>query len=343
MEDCQFYLWWAFLNAMRRLDQAEYNRRAMRQRLVCGLFAVAIGAVVFAFLIDVRVFAQSGATSDWEKAAGVKMSFDVASVKRNVSSIPGLVNWNVPLFGDDYPPNGGLFRAKNFGVSNYIAFAYKLSVAQSGIVESELPKWATSNRFDVEARALAGVSKDQMRLMMQSLLAERFQLKAHFEKRETHIYALMLIKPGVTGPKLQPHSPDPPCADPSSPSISGQSLVTTPAGFPARCGRPVALADSWNGTVGGRDVGMQMITEALAIAPNNPPLDRPVVDQTGLAGRFDFVMKYWPQWNNSGQAPADLAPTLLEALKDQLGLKLQATTAPYDTLIVDHIEEPSAN
>lgn len=326
------------------MDQAGYNRRAMKQRFVRRLFAIAISAAVLACLVDAaRVSAQSGADGDWEKSAGGKTSFDVASVKQNVSSIPGLVNWNVPLFGDDYPPNGGLFRAKNFGVSNYIAFAYKLTVAQSRIVESELPKWATSNRFDIEARAPADATKDQMRVMMQSLLAERFQLKVHFENRGTHIYALMLIKHGTTGPKLQPHSPDPPCADPSSPSISGRSLITTPAGFPARCGRPVALADSWNGTVGGRDVSMQMITEALANAPNNPPLDRPVVDQTGLTGRFDFLMKYWPQWDNSGQAPADLAPTLLEALKDQLGLKLQATTAPFDTLIVDHIDAPSAN
>ena len=271
------------------------------------------------------------------------MSFDVASVKQNVTSIPGFVDWNVPLFGDDYPPNGGLFRARNFGVSNYIAFAYKLTVAQTKIVESQLPKWATTKRFDIEARAPASATKDQMRLMMQSLLAERFQLKAHLEKRETQVYALMLIKPGVTGPKLQPHLPDPPCADPSSPSISGRSVVTTPTGFPARCGSPVSLAGSWSGTVGGRDVDMQMIKEALANAPNNPTLDRPVVDQTGLSGRFDFVMKYWPQWDNSGPAPADLGPTLLEAMKDQLGLKLQSTTTPFDTLIVDHIEEPSPN
>jgi len=286
--------------------------------------------------------AQSG-SANWEKTAGGKMSFDVASVKQNVSSIPGLVNWNVPLFGDDYPPNGGLFRATNFGVSNYIAFAYKLTVAQSKIVESELPKWATTSRFDIEARAPADATKDQMRLMMQSLLAARFQLKAHFEKRETRVYALMLIKPGITGPKLQPHSPDPPCADPSSPWISGQSLITTPAGFPVRCGSPVALADSWNSTLGGREVSIQMITEALAYAPNVTPMDRPVVDQTGLSGQFDFLLKYWPQWNNSDPAPANPGPTLLEALKDQLGLKLQSTTAPFDTLIVDHIEEPSQN
>ena len=86
-----------------------------------------------------------------------------------------------------------------------------------------------------------------------------------------------------------------------------------------------------------------MITEALAYAPNVTPMDRPVVDQTGLSGQFDFLLKYWPQWNNSDPAPANPGPTLLEALKDQLGLKLQSTTAPFDTLIVDHIEEPSQN
>lgn len=317
----------------------------MRRRLAYEgtLLAVAVGTgMLLGLLRQPRVFAQS-ATADWEQAAGGKMSFDVTSVKQNVSSIPGVVDWNVPLFGDDYPPNGGLFRARNFDVSNYIAFAYKLSVAQMRIVDSELPKWATANRFDIEAHAPPDATKDQMRLMMQSLLAERFRLKAHLEKRETRVYALMLIKPGVTGPKLQLHSQDPPCADPSTSLISGRSIVATPAGFPARCGSPVGLADSWNGTIGGRDVSMQMITEALANAPDGTPLDRPVVDQTGLSGQFDFLIEYWPQWNNSGRAPADVGPTLLEALKDQLGLKLQSTTAPFDTLIVDHIEEPTPN
>lgn len=139
-------------------------------RTAPALMAILLFALAF---YSWCVHAQSSDTVDWEKAAGGKMSFDVASVKQNVSDIPGLVNWNIPIFGDDYPPTGGLFRAKNFGASDYIAFAYKLTTAQRRIVESELPKWATSSRFDIEAHAPADATKDQMRLMMQSLLYRR--------------------------------------------------------------------------------------------------------------------------------------------------------------------------
>ncbi len=97
------------------------------------------------------------------------------------------------------------------------AFAYKLSITQARLLDSELPKWALAYRFDIQARATADATKDRMRLMMQSLLADRFQLKAHFEMRETKIYAIELVRAGATGPKLQPHTEDPPCPDASTP------------------------------------------------------------------------------------------------------------------------------
>jgi uncharacterized protein (TIGR03435 family) len=75
-------------------------------------------------------------------------------------------------------------------------------------------------------------------------------------------------------------------------------------------------------------------------------VDRPVVDKTGLSGKFDFVIEYTPQIN--GPVPSDFVPdssgpTLEEALKEQLGLRLEATKGPVDVLAIDHVEEPSAN
>ena len=90
------------------------------------------------------------------------------------------------------------------------------------LVRAELPKWATAERFDVEARAPQPTpTKDQMRLMMQSLLADRFKLTLHFDARQVSVFALVLAKPGKTGPELVPHPDDPPCAAPGSAQIDG--------------------------------------------------------------------------------------------------------------------------
>jgi len=286
--------------------------------------------------------AQSGPPVGQTTANG-KLVFDVASVKQNLTSKSGSDS-NVPLFGERYPPNGGLFAALNQPLSNYLAFAYKLDITRARMLESELPKWALADRFDIQARAPVGTTKDQMRLMMQSLLADRFHLKAHFETRETKIYALELVKPGMTGPKLQPHTENPPCADASNPfSSSNGSLISTPEGFPTRCDSPVGFANPTGAGYGGRNVTMQMFAQDLVIAPGSPAMDRPVFDQTGLTGQYDFIMKYSPQWNATAPPPGDTGPTFLEALQDQLGLRLESAKAPVNVLVVDHVEEPSPN
>src|SRR5690348_3419158 len=177
------------------------QRSAHRSRL----FVLAVGAAILvSFACLHGIFAQSE-TGEWEKAAGGKMSFDVASVKRNVSSVQGS-DYNVPFFGDRFPENGGLYSAKNNGLSSYIAFAYKLDRTQWRLLDAQIPKWAAVQRFDIEARAPAGTTKDQMRLMMQSVLADRFALEAHFATPDIAVYALELVKPGTTGPKLRAHT-----------------------------------------------------------------------------------------------------------------------------------------
>jgi uncharacterized protein (TIGR03435 family) len=90
---------------------------------------------------------------------------------------------------------------------------------------------------------------------------------------------------------------------------------------------------------------MELIADSLASLGH---LGRPVVDQTGLSGRFDFTLEWTPESNGPAQSRAD-APldsqgaTFLEALKDQLGMKLKATKAPMDVLVIDHVERPSEN
>jgi len=114
------------------------------------------------------------------------MEFEVASVKRNKSG--GARYSTIPLGGRSttYSPTGGLFSATNYPLINYMAFAYKFSSQQVPFQMSGLPNWATdrSVAFDIETRAQENPTKDQFRLMMQALLADRFKLAMHHETRQ---------------------------------------------------------------------------------------------------------------------------------------------------------------
>ena len=136
--------------------------------------------------------------------APVRPSFEVASVKLNKSADQGYSNF--PLGpGDVYSSNGGRFTARDLPFVSYLFFAYKITGDQSEAVVSQLPGWATMDRFDIEAKTdgdPAKDTKDQMRLMVQSLLAERFGLVARYETKQVPVFALTLAKPGKTGPQL---------------------------------------------------------------------------------------------------------------------------------------------
>jgi hypothetical protein len=121
------------------------------------------------------------AISQWQTAAGGKMSFDVASIR---PTKPGVFTPpNFALSSDDsYSPNGGLLSA-DFSLATYIEFAYKLwlSPDQRKSMLANLPKWVDRDKYEIHARASGNPTKDQMRLMMQSLLADRFKLAIHYE------------------------------------------------------------------------------------------------------------------------------------------------------------------
>jgi uncharacterized protein (TIGR03435 family) len=271
---------------------------------------------------------------EWQIAAGGAKAFEVASIKPSKTFRPP----NFPLDpGDAYAAVGGRFSA-DFPLINYITFAYKLALTgdQRESLAAALPRWASSDLFEIEARAEGNPTKDQMRLMMQTLLADRFKLAVHFESREETVLALVLVKPGKLGPKLRPHEQGPPC-DPSAGATNGPDV------FPPRC-QVYARARTAKGTNrdGSRDTTMTIFAGSLR------ELGRPVVDRTGLSGRFDFEMEWAP--DPSGPPPPDAAaapdipgPTLLEALRDQLGLRVESTKAPIETLVVDHVERPSEN
>jgi len=280
-----------------------------------------------------------------QMAPGRKMTFDVVSVRPSRDDAP--FKQNVALDAlDAFPPTGGLFTA-NSQLSSYIIFAYKIiDTSQYSSLTAQLPKWAQTDRFDIEARAEGNPTKDQMRLMMQSLLADRFKLALHMETRQLPVYALVLNKAGKLGPQLKPHPDDVSCPATPSPHPAGPA----PAPF---CG--ALLMWPVNGQWHARMMNLTM--EQIAHHLNTPVgtgwggLDhRPIVDQTGLSGKFDFDIEFTPETNrNSPSRPAADAqpevfgPTFLDALKDQLGLKLVKQTAPVQVFVIDHVERPTEN
>jgi bla regulator protein BlaR1 len=336
---------------IRTILNAEPSSRLSRAHGISLVVAcTALCATLFAASLK---RAQLTATEDWERAAGGKQSFEVASVKQTKSQPPPRTN--VPLGSADvYPPNGGLFSATDWALSFYISFAYKLGGLQFQSVASQLPQWAHTERFDVQARGGGNPTKDQMRLMMQSLLVDRFKLKIHHETRQLPVYALVLDKPGRTGPQLRPFPDGFPCATSALPAPPGRGAslgpptATIAGGFPFACGAIVAMQAIGTAPLfyrGARSVPMGLIVKQLELMGT---LNRPLIDGTGLSGAFDFTFEWTPQDNppvppGAGPEPDDSGPTFSEALKDQLGLKLESTTGPVDTIVIDHIEEPSPN
>jgi uncharacterized protein (TIGR03435 family) len=310
------------------------------------VLALVVGGYLPARLAEPPQVSAQSAAADWEKAAGGRMSFEVASVKQNTSG--NFVPAKFPLDdGDAYASTGGLFTAVGFPVITYIQFAYKLHLTpgEGAALLATLPKWVNADRFDVEARGPANATKDQMRLMMQSLLADRFKLAVHMEMKQGPIFVLVLDKPRKVGSKLIPHSQGPPC-DATPQSTSGSHAPQADV-FPTACDEFAIRMSRGGVLLASRNTTMDRVARVLGTIPGEAVIDRPVVNKTGLSGNFDFTLEFRPDapisMNGSNMTFDENVPTFLEALKDQLGMKLKAETGPVQTIVVDHIEEPSPN
>ena len=280
----------------------------------------------------------------WQKAAGGKMEFEVASIH---PTAPGASQrwhgFDMSIEDVPFPPGGRISATGALGM--YIQFAYKLAAFQDRAAFDHMPKWATTELFDVEAKApTTDATKDQMRLMMQSLLADRFKLAVHFETQDVPVMALVQVNPGKFGPRLRPHSQGPAC-DAKIPPID-LSLPKIPNVWIPVCGT-TQMHDWTNNTVilGSRDTTLDIFANWVPLIET---LDRPVVNQTGLTERFDIEVNFTPPWKMPEEQTSDAqlnltGPTFFEALKNQLGLKLVSTHAPVQTLVIDHVELPSPN
>lgn len=298
--------------------------------------------------VPIRLDSTRNQSLEQMEAAGIKMAFDVDSVKPNKSTDPA--KSFVPLdSGNAFKPTGGHFLATNQTVFQYLMFAYRLRF--QGIVG--VPDWVNNLRFDIEARADGDPTKDQYRLMMQSLLVDRFHLVLRTESQQKPVYAVELTKSGKTGPQLQVHRGDQPCSTlsgqplntyggPSSASTSGVQLP------PMVCGSVVGglpTSEPERVRLGGKVITMDAILRIIVLPANG--VDRPVIDRTGLKGTFDFSLEWSPAPGPAGQplgsTADDTGPTFGEALQKQLGLKLEPLRAAVDIYVLDHIEQPTPN
>jgi uncharacterized protein (TIGR03435 family) len=205
----------------------------------------------------------------------------------------------------------------NYSLKLLIAAAYDLNPKTI----SGGPDWVESAFFDITAVTPGDVrpSHDEQMAMLRALLADRFQLAFHREPKDFSVYALELAK---GGPKLKPTA-----AAPGDPTVVGPGVL-----YPQRIVLPA------------RNATMTDFTSLLQRAI----LDRPVVDKTGLIGKFDFDLEWAPdetQFGGGVPAPSTDTPAapLFTAIQQQLGLRLEATRGTVSALVVDKAERPSAN
>jgi uncharacterized protein (TIGR03435 family) len=232
-------------------------------------------------------------------------AFEVVSVK---PATPENRAMGIGLY--TYP--GGRIHAANYRLRQLIHDAYNIDMYR--ILGG--PRWVDEDRFDVEAKPAASSDLDkwapesfksppnaEMRLMLQTLLADRFQLKVHSETRKELVYVLVVSK---GGPRLKPPA-----------STTAQPFVSF---------LPNGLA--------GQNATVDQLVDRLAKL-----LGRPVLNRTGIQGNFDFRIEYPPE----DVADNDDRTLLLSAIQEQAGLKLETEPGSVDVLVIDSVEKPSGN
>lgn len=240
-------------------------------------------------------------------AADADPVFEVATIKLSDPNRPGRRLFSI---------RGTEVTTVYTTASDLIVFAYGVHAGQI----SAAPAWVESDKFDITGKPEGGgqPTPNQFKTMLQKLLADRFQLTLHRDKKQLTVYALTV---GKNGPKLtrsEAASPIP-------------NLIFRAGNWPVRN----ATMEEFAGVM-------------------QAHLDRPVVDQTGLKGRFDFQLQWTPDETpfaspgGPGEPPkpperADSLPDFFTAIQQQLGLKLESTKAQVDVLVIDKVEKPSEN
>jgi len=254
--------------------------------------------------------------------------FEVASIKPAAPDAHGTFIRGTP---------GGRITLTNVSLKEMIVVAWRIQPFQV----SGGPPWLESAHYDISAKPDHAPKPDELPLMLQSLMEDRFQLKFHRETKELPVYALVLArKDGKLGPRL---------IESKEGSCSQPDLNKPPA--PLEPGKPPALF------CGGmfmsqRSMNASSIPVANIIPMLSRTLGRTIIDKTGLTGKYDISMEWTPDESLALQPPPDApklppadpaGPSLFTALQEQLGLKLESQKGPVEVFIVDSAERPPEN
>jgi uncharacterized protein (TIGR03435 family) len=305
--------------------------------LLAGAALIVLGGPIGIGLLDVAAQQQPVAKPQVE-VAGATERFDVTTIRLNKTG-QGFEGQNF---------RSGRFSATGVTLQNLITFAYDLQAFEifGG------PNWAAGDRFDVAATMQpppAGSDpRDgprRNRRLVRALLAERFNLAVHEERREMPVYSLVMARPDrKLGERLRPFVGE--CGDPGKlgppPEIATFGMPTSdPSKGPQWC-----IAFTRVGRLSAQGTAISDLTTILA---RLPAVGRRVIDRTGLTGLFDFDLEWTPLVTGPpapgvpDDRPSDAGPTIFTALQEQLGLRLESTKETMPVLVIDRVNQPSPN
>lgn len=246
-------------------------------------------------------------------------AFEVVSVK------PGEPAGRVTQMGTLTP--GGIWTVRNATLGSLLTFSVGLNNPELLLSDRivGLQDWMRNEKWDIEARAPAGVGSGQLVTMVQRLMADRFGLRTHIEQRPKDVYILKLARDdGRTGPQLRPSAAE--CA----------------AARTARANPPASCRHAWPEPRTGNDVsqGFDMLPMSSIATLLQQFAARPVIDRTGLTGYYDATLQF--DSKSTRLAPGELATgdSLFTAVQEQLGLKLESAREPVDVLVIDAATRP---
>jgi uncharacterized protein (TIGR03435 family) len=303
----------------------------LARKLLLAIALLAAVAVPIAIGFQNAPESQAQSQSDASKPSALPQ-FEVASIKPAAPDQRGMFI---------RPGPGGGINITNMPLKEIMVLAWRIQAFQI----SGGPPWIESAHYDISAKPDHKPERDEVLLMLQSLLADRFQLKIHHETKELPIYALVLAnKDGKLGPQLTESkegsctlfdaSKPPPPPEPGKPPTLG-------------CGGMFMGPDGLNA------VGVP-ISQLIPVLSRI--LGRTAVDKTGLTGKYNIRAQWTPDQSQFTQAPPGgplpgmpappvdpNGPSIFTALQEQLGLKLESQKGPVDILVIDHVEKPSEN
>jgi uncharacterized protein (TIGR03435 family) len=249
------------------------------------------------FVILIVAMSFSGIRVGAETPARQSVAFDAAIVKRNMSGTSG---WSSDS-------TNGLLRITNATMQSLITYAFDVRDFQI----SGGPGWLTADRYDITGKPENGAHDAQMKEMLRTLLAERFQLQTHRETKNGSVYALVVAKSGM---KLE---------------VTKNPDHRTSHTSAAADGKRTFYAEGFN---------MDELAASLANI-----LRQTVIDRTGAVGKYDFELSWMPDPGTSNNAVDSSGPSIFTALQEQLGLRLESQKGPIPILVIDRVERPSEN